>query len=223
MTAKSLIFKLLVAAMLSSVQMSAQTQTDSISEPNDSTTSYEQRIIDRKKAWTKLMPDLFTVQYAGDIGMFSGGIGWHYGRSHQFETHILIGFTPKRKPYPTYWTLTLRETYNPWRLALGKSFAVKPLSINLGLNSILHNDFWTSEPDRYPKGYYGFSSKVRIHLGVGQRFIFIIPEAKRRMYSRVAVYYEVSTCDLYVRQKALNHSIPWRDIFTFGVGLQCSM
>lgn len=223
MTAKSLIFKLVVAAMLPAMQLSAETTGDSISAPTDTVTPYEQRVIDRKKAWTKLMPDLFTVQYAGGIGMFSGGIGWHYGRSRQFETHLLVGFTPKQRPYPAYWTVTLRETYNPWRLAIGKSFAVKPLSVNLALNSILHHEFWTSEPDRYPKGYYGFSSRMRIHLGVGQRFIFVVPESKRRIFSRVAVYYEVSTCDLYIRQKALNHNIPWRDILTLGVGVQWTM
>jgi hypothetical protein len=61
---------------------------------------------------------------------------------------------------------------------------------------------------------------VRFHLGVGQRFTFIVPEQKRFMSSRLSVYYEVSTCDLYVRQKMLNKDIPLKDIITLGVGLQ---
>ena len=40
------------------------------------------------------------------------------------------------------------------------------------------------------------------------------------MSSRLSVYYEVSTCDLYVRQKMLNKDIPLKDIITLGVGLQ---
>lgn len=37
---------------------------------------------------------------------------------------------------------------------------------------------------------------------------------------RISLYYEISTCDLYVRQKIMSHNIPLRDIFCFAVGLQ---
>ena len=181
---------------------------------------YIQRIVSRETLWSKLMPRILTVQYAGGIGMFSVGPGWEYGRSKQWETHLMIGFTPKRYNYHTYWTLTLREIYNPWQVDINGKWRVRPLSVIFGINSILHNDFWTREPDRYPSGYYGFSSRVRFHLGVGQRFTFIVPEQKRFMSSRLSVYYEVSTCDLYVRQKMLNKDIPLKDIITLGVGLQ---
>ncbi len=151
--------------------------------------------------------------------MFSAGIGWDYGSSDQWETHLLLGFTPKRYNYQTYWTLTLREYYNPWKINIGQHFSLKPLSVNLSINSILHKDFWMSEPDRYPHGYYGFSSRMRFQLGVGQRFTFNIPEYRRFLSSSISFYYEVSTCDLYLRQKFLNKSIPLKDIFTIGVGM----
>lgn len=206
-----------VAAIVMTAGASAHEQADTATSQLP---AYMQRIINRETRWSRLMPRIFTVQYAGGIGMFSAGIGWEYGRSKQWETHLMIGFTPKRYNYHTYWTLTLREMYNPWRLGVKGKWNVSPLSVNLGINSILHNDFWTTEPDRYPSGYYGFSSRLRFHLGVGQRFTVVVPEQKRFMSSRLTVYYEVSTCDLYVRQKILNKSIPLKDIITLGVGLQ---
>lgn len=182
--------------------------------------AYHERLVRRAERWNKLIPNIFTLQFAGGIGMFSAGFGWDYGSSDQWETHVLVGFTPKRYDYQTYWTLTLREMYNPWKIRLGKGWSMKPLSVNLAVNSILHGDFWMSEPDRYPHGYYGFSSRMRFHLGLGQRFTFAIPEHKRWISSSLSVYYEVSTCDLYVRQKFLNKKIPLKDIITLAVGLQ---
>ena len=34
------------------------------------------------------------------------------------------------------------------------------------------DDFWTSEPERYPRGYYGFSTRIRTHIFLGQRVRF---------------------------------------------------
>ena len=210
--------------MLSGVAASAAAETvpDSVMTDDEfmRNEAYHSRLVRRAERWNKLIPNIFTLQFAGGIGMFSAGIGWDYGRSDQWETHLLVGFTPKRYNYQTYWTLTLREVYNPWKIRLGRHWSMKPLSVNLALNSILHNDFWMSEPDRYPHGYYGFSSRMRFHLGLGQRFTFAIPEHKRWISSSLSVYYEVSTCDLYVRQKILNKKIPLKDIITLAVGLQ---
>lgn len=233
MIARWLSFKSCVAAVLlilTCLDVSAQIPSDTIgaampdtlatSELFASNEAYHNRLVRRAERWNKLIPNTFTLQFAGGIGMFSAGVGWCYGRSDQWETHILFGFTPKRYDYHTYWTLTLRQSYNPWKIHLGRVWSVKPLMVNLSVNSILDGDFWMSEPDRYPHGYYGFSSRMRFHLGLGQRLLIDIPENRRWMSSSLAVYYEISTCDLYVRQKVLNKSIPLRDIISLAIGLQ---
>ncbi|MBJ2184874.1 MAG: hypothetical protein JFR38_10280 [Muribaculaceae bacterium] len=182
-------------------------------------TAYYKRLQKRQERWNRLIPDLFALQYAGGIGMISAGPGWDYGSSRQWETHVLVGFLPKRYKYHHYWTFTVRETYSPWNLRIKNQWSVKPLTVSLSLNSILHSDFWTSQPDRYPDGYYGFSTRIRFHLGLGQRFSYDIPESKRFLGRRISVYYEISTCDLYVRQKVLNSYIPLKDILSIGAGL----
>ncbi len=181
--------------------------------------AYYNRLKKRAEMWNRLIPNMFTLQYAGGIGMLSGGIGWDYGSSNQWETHLLLGYLPKRYHYHHYWTFTLREIYSPWSIDIKNRWNITPLSISLSVNSILHGDFWTSQPERYPDGYYWFSTKIRFHLGLGQHFSFNIPEEKRLLGRRISVYYEISTCDLYVRQKILNSYIPLKDIITIGIGL----
>ncbi len=213
---------LLAALFLANDCTATALPTDSVLSITDSNTitQYQQRIERRSNMWQNLIPELFILQYAGDIGMLSVGTGWNYGRSKQWETHLLLGYSPGHDPYRHYWTLTLRESYNPWCIHLHKDkYSITPLSVNLSINSIFHGDFWMSEPERYPSGYYGFSSRMRFHLGLGQRFNIRIPENKRFLHSQFSIYYEISTCDLYLRQKFLNSSIPLKDIIAIGIGI----
>lgn len=216
---KWLNFKIIAAILLFSqfpAGSHAQENPDNLSP---AMSAYHERLLRRQHNWERLIPNLFTLQYAGDIGMISAGIGWDYGPKDKWETHFLIGYLPPRRKYQHYWTFTLRETFCPWKINFGDRWGITPLSVSLSVNSVANGDFWSSEPDRYPKGYYGFSSRIRFHLGLGQRFNINIPEEKRFLSRRLSVYYEVSTCDLYIRQKALNSSIPLKDILVLGVGM----
>lgn len=203
---------LLLAAFSATFASAKSTDTDSLPD-------YMLRQNNLNHFWQKLMPEMFTAQYAGNIGMISVGFGWDYGKDDCWETHLLFGFLPKRHKYHHYWTFTLREIYNPWNIHLDRHVAITPLSVNLSMNSILHHDFWMSEPDRYPHGYYGFSSRLRFQLGIGQRFTFNIPRHRRFLHSSVSLYYELSTTDLYIRQKFFNKAIPFKDTIALGVGV----
>lgn len=205
---KKLIFSIILAIL--TLHASATT-----SEP----TNYERRIERRQQVWQKLLPDIFVLQYAGGGATISAGVGWDYGSSDQWETHMMFGFIPSRYKHTHYWTFNLREIYSPWRVRVGATIRLKPLTVSLGVNSILHGDFWMSEPDRYPHGYYGFSSRMRFHLALGQRWTVNIPRDKRLISSELSIYYEVSTCDLYVRQKIRSSSIPLKDILSLGLGV----
>ncbi len=202
----SIISAIAVAALLLPATAAAQSK-------------YERRIERREIFWQKLLPDMYMLQYAGGLATVSAGIGWDYGRSDQWETHILFGYIPHRYNHPHYFTFNIRQAYIPWKIGIAQSVRFKPLSVALSVNSILHGDFWMSEPDRYPHGYYGFSSRMRFHLAFGQRWTFTIPRDKRVMSSQLSVYYEISTCDLYVRQKVLNSTIPFKDILSLGFGV----
>ncbi len=219
MNMRLLNIRMLVIAMFVSLLPAVLKADEASDKAYAEMSAYHERLLRRQQRWEKLIPNLFTLQYAGDIGMFSAGFGWDYGPKNKWETHIMFGYLPPRRNYQHYWTFTLREIYNPWNIRLDRCWSLKPLSVNLSVNSILHSDFWTSEPDRYPSGYYGFSSRVRFHLGLGQRLSFHIPEEHRYLSRKISVYYEVSTCDLYVRQKFLNKSIPLKDIIALAVGV----
>ena len=111
------------------------------------------------------------------MGMFSFGIGWDYYR-HHWETDLLFGFVPKTtrnlkaessKKRHTMATFTVKQNYIPWRVPLHKNIDFEPLTTGLYINTLLDRDFWVQSPDKYPKGYYFFSTRIRTHIFLGER------------------------------------------------------
>ena len=175
------------------------------------------------KHWMRLIPNQFTMQYAGSIGLLSMGFGWHYGRNDHWETDLLLGFVPRYHSGVAHTTYTIKERYIPWHCHISSRWILQPLTAGLFFNTISGNDFWRKLPDKYPKKYYGFSTKVRSNIFLGQRLRYRIPSRRRMFHSAVSIYYELSSCDLYIVSKAVNKSYPWRETLSLGFGVRWEM
>ena len=149
------------------------------------------------------------------MGLLYLGTGWDYGKRNQWETDIFLGFLPKYHSKRTKITMTLKQNYMPWSIDLGKEFSIEPLACGMYFNTVFGDEFWTNEPERYPKGYYGFSSRIRIHIFLGQRW---------RLGARaVTFYYEISTCDLYVVSAFVNKYLKPKDYLSLSFGLKTQL
>lgn len=162
---------LLAALLTASVASAGSRQTETAPAP---------RPLDRREhcgyeSWERLLPTHVKAQYAGGMGFLSAGYGWDYGRKCRWETDMMIGVLPKAYSDRTHMTFTLKQNYIPWSIRCGERFAVEPLSCGIYMNFISGEDFWIREPDRYPGDqYYNFTSRLRFHLYVGQRFTFYL-------------------------------------------------
>lgn len=184
---------------------------------------YERNRRKRIRGWAKLIPNQSCLQYAGSIGLLSAGLGWHYGRGEHWETELLVGFLPRYKTEGAKSTFTLKQRYVPWHCVLGSRWMIEPLTTGLFFNTISGDDFWKNQPDRYPKDYYGFSTKVRTNIFVGQRLRYNIPHSRRIFLQALSLYYEISTCDLYLISKVTNKHYPWSKTLSLAIGLRCEM
>lgn len=194
-------------------------QQDSIVKPN----KYDKRIHRYRGHWEKLIPTHTKVQFAGNMGLLSFGTGWDYGKKNQWETDVFLGFIPKYDSKRTKVTMTLKQNYMPWSLNLGRGFSTEPLTCGIYFNTVFGNEFWVHEPDRYPKGYYGFSSKIRSHIFLGQRLTYDIDPQRRYTAKSITFFYELSTCDLYLISAATNNYLRPRDYFSLSFGLKLQL
>lgn len=170
--------------------------------------------------WRVITPRRTVLQYAGGIGLISAGVGWMYGPHKVWETDFLIGFVPSYNTGGTKVTLTLKQTYAPFNVQINKLFSYQPLACGLYLNSIFGEEFWTSEPKRYPEHYYGFSTGIRAGINLGQRIKLNIPPMRRRWCREIIFYYEANTCDLYLVSFFKNKDVSFWDILNFSFGLK---
>lgn len=224
---KSLIFSLLM--LVCSLGANAQQVRphewlrqirDSVNR-DTSLTSYEKKVIKRYLRWSRLIPSQTILQTAGNMGAVSVGLGWDYGKREQWETHLLIGYIPKHDASTGKLTMTLKETFRPWQLKAYRDLYFEPLTTGIYLNTVFGDEFWGSQPDRYPKSYYDFlSTKVRINVFVGQQITWNIPHEMQRKRKSITLFYEVSTCDLYLRTYFTEKCIRLSDILGLSLGVK---
>ena len=182
---------------------------------------YDRRIHRRREYWAELIPTQFIMQYAGNMGFMSIGIGWDYGKHKQWETNLMFGYLPKISSHRGKLTMTLKENYLPWSMYLKQGWMLEPLSCGLYLNTVFGSEFWDNQPSRYPDKYYEpLNTKVRIHVFLGQRITKIIPANKRKFLKSISAFYEVSACDLYLRLLVMEKKVRLQDIMCLSVGIK---
>ena len=217
-----------------------------IEEMETETASRHEREVARLyRRWMAFIPNLGVMQYAGNIGACALGLGWDYGKNDRWETMILVGLVPGHYRQKADVTFTVRENLIPWSIGLGsrrwaqpatatgtgsreqltwnrRAFAsIEPAVFTTSLSTIFDNQFWVHEPEKYNGGdYYRFSSKIRLHLGIGSRISLNVPQHRQRHYDRVSLYYELSTYDLAILSAIPNKKVTMGDILCLGIGVQ---
>lgn len=196
-----------------------------VSEMPVSGNRYDKRIRRYRRHWNALIPSYSKMQFAGNMGLLSFGTGWDYGKHNCCETDVFIGFLPRYESKRAKMTFTVKQNYFPWKLPLGDDgpFMLEPLSCGLYLNTVFGDEFWTHEPERYPKGFYGFSTKVRFNVYVGQRITYEISKEKRFSAKAISLFYELSTSDLYIVSAFTNRYLRPRDYLSLSLGIKLQM
>lgn len=190
-------------------------------------TVYERRVERYKSVWDAIIPKYAKTQFAGSMGMLSFGGGWNYGKDH-WETDLLFGFAPKsnkglsdndRRKNHTLYTFTVKQNYIPWRLNITDKIFFEPLTTGIYFNTLFNNEYWNKSPSKYPDGYYFFSTRLRTHIFVGERITFKLNKNKYPDKS-ITLFYELSTCDLYVISRVQNSYLKPSDYLSLSFGVK---
>lgn len=181
-------------------------------------TRYQERLEKYKARWEKFIPRYTKLQFAGSMGMISAGLGWDYYRKH-WETDVLLGFIPAYVDDNAKFTFTCKQNYYQWNIRLSDRFSFEPLACGAYINILLDREFWGKQPDKYPDGYYWFSTRFRFHAFVGERITLKLNESKS-WHKSISFFYELSTCDLYLINKIGNRSLKPKDYLSLSFGLK---
>lgn len=201
---------------------SAAIKTDSTSG-RTSGNRYDRRVNRMRRYWASLIPTQIVVQNAGNMGLISAGVGWQYGRRNQWETQILWGYIPKYSSSKAHLTNTVKQNYIPWSISFNDLISLEPLQSSIYLNTVYGHEFWRSQPGRYPDKYYeALSTKFRLNVAVGQQVTFSF-NPEKYYFKRIKLFYEIGSCDLYIRSLFQGTSISFWDIIGLSLGVKMEL
>lgn len=228
MSMKSCLFKLfaMAAFLMADIQAGAQNiVTDSVRNETDSVceSRYDRRMNRYHRHWSRLIPTQNIMQFAGNMGLASIGVGWDYGKHRQWETHLLFGFIPQYDSHRTKLTMTLKQNYIPWAMNLHHGWTFEPLECGAYFNTVFGHEFWAKQPAKYGGGYYPFSTKFRPNIFLGQRITKQIPNNRRHYIKSVTMFYELSTCDIYFMRFYRNGNAGFWDVFGLSLGIKSQL
>lgn len=164
----------------------------------------------------KLIPSYVKIQAYGGMGTLSAGPGWKYF-NNKLETDILVGFVPRYNSKSTKITFTFKENFIPWKIDLNDFVELEPLTTGIYLNVITGKEFWNTEPERYPKDYYGFSTRTRLWIYAGQRINFT---PANRNLPKIGLFYEISSNELYIVSAVSDRSWKLQDFLRLSFGIK---
>ena len=93
--------------------------------------------------------------------------------------------------------------------------------LGIYVNFLFDRDFWAKQPNKYPPGYYWFSTRIRNHIFIGERITLKL-NPNSSWHKSISFFYELSTCDLYIINAIGNSYLKPKDYLSlsFGVKLQ---
>lgn len=160
------------------------------------------------------LPSYYTVQYAGNIGFMSIGLGYDWW-SEKAQSAFIYGYVPESKGNATIHTFSIKNTFRLYQFNIADKYNLSPtlgfsLSFEPGENSYI------KLPEKYPEGYYGPNSFYAcINLGLKTNFKF----KEERHFSSIDVFGEFNTLADYIYYNLISQEDRSNNIGSFALGV----
>jgi len=166
----------------------------------------------KKRSW--YIPDYGKIQFAGNIGFFSLGIGYQFFNNHLYS-ELLYGYVPvsisKAKQIHT---ITIKNTF-PVFTKQFNTIALSPItgfaaSVETGNNSFV------KLPDEYPEDYY-CTNAFHFTLFIGAKvYMDFINE---KIIKGADIYIEIGTVDAYLYYAIISEEVKISQILSTAIGV----
>jgi len=171
-------------------------------------------VIDEEVEGAWYAPDYFKIQYAGNIGFMSLGLGYNWWNDVA-QSAFVYGYVPHGKGNATIHTFTVKNTFRLYQFNIGKKYNLSPtmgfsLSFEPGQNSYMR------VPDKYPSGYYSPNSFYAC-INAGLKSTFMLKE--ERFFSNVEVYVEANTLADYVYYNIMAQEDRSKSVMSLSLGV----
>ena len=174
--------------------------------------AYSNDTTDFKNKW--FIPDFATMQFAGNIGFLSAGLGYELFNNLLYSD-IIYGYVPYSLAGTEIHIISQKNTFLLLNKKI-KTYTISPLlgfatSFETGKNSSL------ILPAKYPKGEYA-TNAIHFTIFIGGRVH--IDFNKQQIINGCDFYTELGTVDTFLWYKLSESEVKINDIFSVAVGVR---
>lgn len=168
----------------------------------------------QNKTLKAIVPDHVRLQYAGNIGLVSAGLGYNF-INDRLQLTIMDGFVPASIAGNNINTIALKGSYDILQLHVAR----KTLAPYAGLATMFEtsgNGVYKTLPARYiDRKYYQMSA---FHLAVFAGGKLALPVGTRQG-QKLELYAETGTLDSYIYYYCKNEILNFTDMFSMAIGV----
>jgi hypothetical protein len=167
---------------------------------------------EKQKAW--YVPDYAKMQFAGNLGVLSVGVGYQLFNNVLY-TELLYGYVPVSiSKANEIHLISIKNTFPLFRKKIG-NYTVSPIAGFTGTLETGNNSFLVL-PDKFPKGYY-VPSAIHFTLFIGtlvhKNFV------NSKIIKGIDFYYELGTVETYLWSAITSKEVGLNDIFSSAIGV----
>lgn len=155
--------------------------------------------INKKKSF---IPDLYSVQFAGNIGMFSISSGYNLNKN-KIQTEFLAGYVPRKYSNSPITTLSWKTQFVIQSKIFNNRFS-EQRTIGVAGNYSFTNNTHLTYPSYYPKDYYGpncIRSLLYVTHGINYHLY------NNKTIDKIRLYIELGSVDIYILESIKNDQI----------------
>lgn len=164
------------------------------------------------------LPDHYTAQFAGNIGVLSAGFGYQTA-SGRLSSDLMIGYVPHFIGNATIITISQKNTIKLRNFRPSFIQRCYP-SLGLSINIETGNNSFISLPSNYPEGYYS-TNAVKFGLFTGLNYQGKVQANK--WYKQFEYYAELGTLGSYIYYNIMSKDYLNLDIFSLALGVKIRM
>jgi len=172
------------------------------------------KISGQEKNYNKYIPNNFKMQYAGNIGFISAGLGYFFF-SEKINSDFFCGYIPKFISTNSITSIAIKNSFFFNNIKLNEKWI---FSNSTGFASSLTftNNNFIFLPDYMPKGYY-LSNSFRLIPFISTNINYINNE--KIFLKSFGFYIELSTVDNYLWYIIKTNKIDFFDIWSLAIGI----
>ena len=167
----------------------------------------------KDKVW--YTPDYVKMQFAGNIGFISLGVGYEVFEDVLFS-ELLYGYVPESvSGAKKIHLITLKNTFPIFTKEIGSNYAISPIAGFTASYDVGPTTF-TTLPSKFPKGYY-IANSIHFTLFAGakvhKKFV------RSNFFKGIDMYAELGTVETYLWYAITSKEVKFNDAFSPAIGL----